>query len=162
IDYIDMETSRHVRQVERAFSEAMSRDKARYDVTRISKLGLLEVSRQRIKSAKSESSFMECPTCSGDGVVRTPEPAARSALRKIHARVVRGDPTEVKVYLAPEVAVHLLNEKRDDLYRLESRHGLHIAVVPEQRMKSHEFEIAEIRREEIEASPIVTAEVVDQ
>ncbi len=162
IDFIDMETSKHIRQVERAFSEAMSRDKARYDVTRISKLGLLEVSRQRLKSAKATSSFMECPGCSGDGVVRTPEAAARSAFRKIHSRVVRGDLSEVKVYLAPEVAIYLLNDKRDDLFHLESRHHLHIAVVPEERMKSHEFEIAEIRREEIEIAPIVTAEEVDQ
>ncbi len=84
IDFIDMESAKHVRQVERSFAEAMSRDKARYDVTRISKLGLMEVSRQRIKSTKASSSFMECPTCAGDGTIRTPEgcaatsPASRS------------------------------------------------------------------------------------
>jgi ribonuclease E len=87
IDFIDMESSRHARQVERSFIQAMTRDKARYDVTRISKLGLMEVSRQRLKTTKSESSFQKCPVCSGDGMVRTPEAAARSAFRKIQTRV---------------------------------------------------------------------------
>src|SRR3989475_3250870 len=119
IDFIDMESSKHIRQTERAFADAMSRDKARYDVTRISKLGLMEVSRQRIRSTKASSSFMECPTCQGDGTVRTPEAAARAAFRKIQARVVKGDISGVKGFLPPEVALHLLNQKRDDLSRLE-------------------------------------------
>ncbi len=162
IDFIDMESSKHIRQVERAFAEAMSRDKARYDVTRISKLGLMEVSRQRLKSTKASSSFMECPTCQGDGTVRTPEAAARSAFRKIQARVVRGDISGVKVFLPPEVALHLLNQKRDDLARLEQRYKILIEVVPEARMKTSQFEIEEFRREETEVVPIVTADTVDE
>ncbi len=162
IDFIDMESAKHVRQVERSFAEAMSRDKARYDVTRISKLGLMEVSRQRIKSTKASSSFMECPTCAGDGTIRTPEAAARAAFRKIQARVVRGDIAGVKVYLPPEVALYLLNEKRDDLFRLESRQMVRIEVIPETRMKPHQFEIEEVRREQAEITPMVTAETVDQ
>jgi len=162
IDFIDMESSKHIRQAERAFAEAMSRDKARYDVTRISKLGLMEVSRQRLKSTKASSSFMECPTCQGDGTVRTPEAAARSAFRKIQARVVRGDISGVKVFLPPEVALHLLNQKRDDLARLEQRYKILIEVVPEARMKTSQFEIEEFRREETEVVPIVTADTVDE
>jgi len=162
IDFIDMESAKHIRQVERAFAEAMSRDKARYDVTRISKLGLMEVSRQRIKSTKASSSFMECPTCAGDGTVRTPEAAARAAFRTIQARVARGDIAGVKVYLPPEVALYLLNEKRDDLYHLEARQKVHIDVVPETRMKPHQFEIEDFRREEAELTPMVTADTVDE
>jgi ribonuclease E len=163
IDFIDMESSKHVRQVERVFMEAMSRDKARYDVTRISKLGLMEVSRQRIKLTKASSSFMECPTCGGDGTVRTPEAAARAAFRKIQSRVVRGDLSGVKVYLPPEVAIHLLNRKRDDLFHLESRHRVAIEVIPEPRMKVEQFEIEEGRREEEPGvAPIVTADTVEQ
>ncbi|MEK7283769.1 MAG: Rne/Rng family ribonuclease, partial [Acidobacteriota bacterium] len=162
IDFIDMESSKHIRQVERAFAEAMSRDKARYDVTRISKLGLMEVSRQRLKATKASSSFMECPTCQGDGTVRTPEAAARSAFRKIQARVVKGDISGVKVFLPPEVALHLLNQKRDDLARLEQRYKVVIEVAPEARMKTSQFEIEEFRREETEVAPIVTAATVDE
>ncbi len=162
IDFIDMESSKHIRQVERAFADAMSRDKARYDVTRISKLGLMEVSRQRIKSTKASSSFMECPTCGGDGTVRTPEAAARAAFRKIQARIARGDIADVKVYLPPEAGIYLLNQKRDDLARLEARQKAHVEVVLEARMKPHQFEIEEVRREQTEAAPIVTADTVDQ
>jgi ribonuclease E len=140
----------------------MSRDKARYDVTRISKLGLMEVSRQRLKSTKASSSFMECPTCLGDGTVRTPEAAARSAFRKIQARVVKGDISGVKVFLPPDVALYLLNQKRDDLARLEQRYKVLIEVVPEARMKTSQFEIEEFRREETEVVPIVTADTVDE
>ena len=162
IDFIDMEASKHVRQVERVFAEAMSRDKARYDVTRISKLGLMEVSRQRIKATKASSSFMECPTCEGDGTVRTPEASARAAFRKIQARVARGDIAGVKVYLPPEAGGYLLNQKRDDLYKLESRHRVQVEVVLETRMKPHQFEIEEIKREEPEITPMVTADTVDE
>jgi ribonuclease E len=162
IDFIDMESSKHIRQTERAFADAMSRDKARYDVTRISKLGLMEVSRQRIRSTKASSSFMECPTCQGDGTVRTPEAAARAAFRKIQARVVKGDISGVKVFLPPEVALHLLNQKRDDLARLEGRYRVSIEVAPEARMKASQFEIEEVRREEPEVQPMVTADTVDK
>ncbi|HEV8200243.1 MAG TPA: ribonuclease E/G [Candidatus Polarisedimenticolia bacterium] len=162
IDFIDMESSRHIRQVERAFAQSMTRDKARYDVTRISKLGLLEVSRQRMKTTKSASSFKPCPQCSGDGMVRTPESAARAAFRKIQARVARGGLAGVKVYLPNEVAVYLLNEKRDDLFRLESRQRMRIEVVPQDKMRVEQFEIEELRREEQEAVPMVTADIVDQ
>lgn len=162
VDFIDMESSKHIRQVERAFADAMSRDKARYDVTRISKLGLLEVSRQRLKSTKASSSFMECPTCLGDGTIRTPEAAARAAFRKIQARVVRGDISGVKVFLPPEVALYLLNQKRDDVARLEQRYKVTIEAVPEARMKTSQFEIEEMRREQVEIAPIVTADTVDE
>jgi ribonuclease E len=162
VDFIDMESSRHIRQVERAFSSAMTKDKARYDVTRISKLGLMEVSRQRLKATKSASSFSKCPLCAGDGMVRTPEAAGRAAFRKIQGRVARGELAGVKVYLAPEVALYLLNQKRDDLHRLESRNGLKIEVIPQEPMKVDQFEIEEIRREEPENAPMVTADSVDQ
>jgi ribonuclease E len=161
IDFIDMQASKHVRQVERAFAEAMAKDKARYDITRISKLGLMEVSRQRIKSTKASSSFMPCPTCSGDGSIRTPEAAARVAFRKIQARVVRGDLQGARVFLPPDVAMYLLNQKRDDLHRLESRYKISIEVEPEEKMKASQFEIEEVRREEEDAAPIVTADTVD-
>jgi ribonuclease E len=140
----------------------MTKDKARYDVTRISKLGLMEVSRQRLKATKSASSFSKCPVCAGDGMVRTPEAAGRAAFRKIQGRVARGELAGVKVYLAPEVALYLLNQKRDDLHRLESRNGLKIEVIPQEPMKVDQFEIEEIRREEPESAPMVTADSVDQ
>jgi len=162
IDFIDMEAPRHARQVERAFAAAMAGDKARYDATRISKLGLMEVSRQRMKPTKSSSSFVDCPTCGGDGTIRSPEAAARSAFRKIQSRVVRGEFSRVKVYLPPEVGLYLLNEKRDDVHRLETRHKVAVEVILQDHMKPDQFEIEEVRREEEEIAPVVTADHVDQ
>ena len=162
IDFIDMESTRHARQVERVFASAMAADKARYDATRISKLGLMEVSRQRMKPTKSSSSFVDCPTCGGDGTIRSPEAAARSAFRKIQARVARGEFSRVKVYLPPEVGLYLLNEKRDDVHRLEMRHKVGVEVVLQDHMKPDQFEIEEVRREEEEIAPVVTADHVDQ
>src|SRR3989442_438342 len=97
IDFIDMRSQRNIREVERALKEAMRRDKAKYDVTRISKLGLLEISRQRLKSQKAAGSYVACPTCGGHGLVRTTESAALAVLRKIHARVPRGDLAAMKI-----------------------------------------------------------------
>lgn len=162
IDFIDMEATRHARQVERAFASAMAGDKARYDATRISKLGLMEVSRQRMKPTKSSSSFVDCPTCSGDGTIRSPEAAARSAFRKIQSRVVRGEFSNVKVYLPPEAGLYLLNEKRDDVHRLETRHKVGVEVILQDHMKPDQFEIEEVRREQEEIAAVVTADHVDQ
>ena len=162
IDFIDMEATRHARHVERAFASAMVGDKARYDATRISKLGLMEVSRQRMKPTKSSSSFVDCPTCGGDGTIRSPEAAARSAFRKIQSRIVRGEFSHVKVYLPHEVGLYLLNEKRDDVHRLETRYKVGVEVILQDHMKPDQFEIEEVRREEEEIAPVVTADHVDQ
>jgi ribonuclease E len=95
-------------------------------------------------------------------MVRTPESAARAAYRKIQARIARGGLAGATVYLAPQVALYLLNHKRDDLHRLETRYGMHLEVVPQEPMKVDQFEIEEIRREEPEAVPMVTADAVDE
>ncbi|HEV8335210.1 MAG TPA: Rne/Rng family ribonuclease [Candidatus Polarisedimenticolia bacterium] len=147
IDFIDMRSQKNVREVERALKEAMKRDKAKYDVTRISKLGLMEISRQRLKSQKAAGSYVSCPVCGGHGLVRTTESAALAVLRKIHARVPRGDLSAVKVELPPEVAIYLLNNKREDLAGLERRYKTKISVVPTPGMRPHQSEIELLTKE---------------
>jgi ribonuclease E len=147
IDFIDMRSQKNVREVERALRDAMKRDKAKYDVTRISKLGLMEISRQRLKSQKAAGSYVSCPVCGGHGLVRTTESAALAVLRKIHARVPRGDLSAVKVELPPEVAIYLLNNKREDLAGLERRYKTKIAVVPTPGMRPHQSEIELLTKE---------------
>jgi ribonuclease E len=147
IDFIDMRSQKNIREVERALKEAMRRDKAKYDVTRISKLGLLEISRQRLKSQKAAGSYISCPVCGGHGLVRTTESAALAVLRKIHARVPRGDLSAVKVQLPPEVAIYLLNNKREDLAGLERRYKTRISVVPNDQLRPHQSEIELIGKE---------------
>ncbi|MCI0567955.1 MAG: Rne/Rng family ribonuclease [Acidobacteria bacterium] len=147
IDFIDMRASKNVREVERALKEAMKRDKAKYDITRISKLGLLEISRQRLKSEKASGSYVACPTCGGHGLVRTTESAALAVLRKIHARVPRGDLSAMKVSLPPDVAIYLLNNKREDLAGLEHRYKTRISIAPVPTLRPHQSEIELVTRE---------------
>jgi ribonuclease E len=147
IDFIDMRSSKNIREVERALKEAMKRDKAKYDITRISKLGLLEISRQRLKSEKASGSYVACPTCGGHGLVRTTESAALAVLRKIHARVPRGDLSAMRVSLPPDVAIYLLNNKREDLAGLEHRYKTRISIVPVPTLRPHQSEIELVTRE---------------
>jgi len=165
VDFIDMRAQKNIREVERALKEAMKRDKAKYDVTRISKLGLMEISRQRLKAQKAAGSYVSCPVCGGHGLVRTTESAALAVLRKIHARVPRGDLAAVKVDLPPEVAVYLLNNKREDLAGLERRYKTKISVAPTPGMRPHQSEIELVtkegepgRLEEPQAAPLPQAQ----
>ncbi|HEV8375955.1 MAG TPA: ribonuclease E/G, partial [Candidatus Polarisedimenticolia bacterium] len=152
IDFIDMRSSKNIREVERALKEAMRRDKAKYDITRISKLGLLEISRQRLKSEKAAGSYVACPTCGGHGLVRTTESAALAVLRKIHARVPRGDLSAMKVGLPPDVAIYLLNNKREDLAGLEHRYKTRISILPTPTLRPHQSELEMVTREGSAAS----------
>jgi ribonuclease E len=147
VDFIDMRSQKNIREVERALKDAMKRDKAKYDVTRISKLGLMEISRQRLKAQKAAGSYVSCPVCGGHGLVRTTESAALAVLRKIHARVPRGDLSALKVELPPEVAIYLLNNKREDLAGLERRYKTRISVVPTPGMRPHQSEMELITKE---------------
>ena len=147
IDFIDMRSQKNVREVERSLKDAMKRDKAKYDITRISKLGLLEISRQRLKAEKAAGSYVACPTCGGHGLVRTTESAALAVLRKIHARVPRGDLSAMKVSLPPDVAFYLLNQKREDLAGLEHRYKTRITIAAVPTLRPHQSEIELTTRE---------------
>jgi ribonuclease E len=130
IDFIDMEQPKHARAVEKALRDAMRPDKAKWDATKISKLGILEISRQRIKPTKAQATYVTCPECDGSGTVRTTEAAALAALRKIQMRVVRGDISALKATLPSDVALYLLNQKREELIGLESRFGVSVSLLP--------------------------------
>ena len=141
IDFIDMRQQQHINDVERTLREAMRPDKARHDIGRISRLGLLEVSRQRLRPAAAASSYTACPMCEGHGSVRTTESAALVALRKLHNRVAEGDVAQMRVGLPREVAMYLLNQKREDLAILENRYAATITVVVNDKLMSHQAEI---------------------
>lgn len=141
IDFIDMTSTKHTRSVEKVLLDGMRRDKAKYDATRISKLGILEISRQRLKAAKSTATYVSCPTCDGAGSVRTTEAAAFSALRRIQTRVVRGDVGVLTAAVPQEVALYLLNVQRDELVALEARYAVRIHLVPRQDFPKERCEI---------------------
>lgn len=148
IDFIDMRIAQHIAEVEKVFRDAMREDKARHESGRISHFGLLEISRQRLRPAAAASSYTACPMCEGHGLVRTTESAALVALRKIHNRVAQGDAAALRVALPPEVAVYLLNQKRDDLAQLERRYDTRIQVALTDGLMPHQLEMEVRSRQE--------------
>lgn len=131
IDFIDMENNSNVRKVERAMKDALKNDRARIQVGRISSFGLMEMSRQRLRTGVLEATTRECPHCDGTGLVRTASSAGLSALRLIEDEAAKGKGTQITLYASTEAAVYLLNTKRSDLAEIEERYGVYVEVQPE-------------------------------
>ncbi|MGB7371564.1 ribonuclease E/G [Erythrobacter sp.] len=131
IDFIDMERTGNVRKVEREMKEALKTDRARIQVGRISGFGLMEMSRQRLRTGVLEATTRECPHCDGTGLVRTASSAGLSALRLIEDEAAKGKGTTIRLAASTEAAVYLLNEKRNDLMEIEQRYGVSVEVSPE-------------------------------
>ncbi|MGD8326340.1 MAG: Rne/Rng family ribonuclease [Sphingomonadales bacterium] len=128
IDFIDMENRGNVRNVERRMREALKTDRARVQVGRISTFGLLEMSRQRLRPGLFEASSHVCPTCKGAGAVRSIDSCALYALRVLEDEAIKGRGSVLKITLQSDVALYVLNQKRDSLRELEERYGISIAV----------------------------------
>jgi len=131
IDFIDMEYSGNVRKVEKAMKDALKNDRARIQVGRISSFGLMEMSRQRLRTGVLEATTRPCPHCDGTGLVRTASSAGLSALRLIEDEAARGKGMQIRLAASTEAAIYLLNEKRADLVEIEHRYGVSVEVVPE-------------------------------
>jgi ribonuclease E len=160
IDFIDLTSNRNKAKVERAMRESLKGDRARHDMTRLSKLGLMEIARQRIKGAKMAASYNTCEACDGYGLVKNVETAALAALRKLQTRGVRGDIGRIRVGLPADVATWLANHKREEMLRIERRHGIQVEIVPAAGLLRHESEFEAIARppqetatEEAKAAP---------
>jgi ribonuclease E len=128
IDFIDMRDRKHIQEVERGLKNALKRDKARTEMSRISKFGLLEVSRQRLKPALQDETSLPCPHCKGQGLIRSRESLGLTVLRKIQAAAVKGNIAAAKARVPLEVGNYLLNEKRDRLLTLEHEYEIRIYV----------------------------------
>jgi len=131
IDFIDMERSSNGRKVERAMKDALKNDRARIQVGRISSFGLMEMSRQRLRTGVLEATTRGCPHCDGTGLVRTASSAGLSALRLIEDEAAKGKGSLISLYASTEAAIYLLNSKRSDLADIESRYGVSVEVLPE-------------------------------
>ena len=131
IDFIDMEYGSNVRKVEKAMKDALKNDRARIQVGRISSFGLMEMSRQRLRTGVLEATTRTCPHCDGSGLVRTASSAGLSALRLIEDEAAKGKGTVISLYASTEAAVYLLNAKRGDLAEIEEHYGVRVEVLPE-------------------------------
>jgi ribonuclease E len=129
IDFIDMEQSSHVRKVEKAMKEALKNDRARIQVGRISSFGLMEMSRQRLRTGVLEASTKPCPHCEGTGLMRTAASAGLSALRILEDEAARGRGERILLRAGREAAVYVLNKKRSELADIEQRYGVMIEVM---------------------------------
>ncbi|MFL6853930.1 MAG: ribonuclease E/G [Sphingomicrobium sp.] len=128
IDFIDMEQSSHVRKVEKAMKEALKNDRARIQVGRISSFGLMEMSRQRLRTGVLEASTKACPHCEGTGLMRTASSAGLSALRIIEDEAARGRGDKILLRAGTEAAVYVLNKKRGELAEIEERYGVTVEI----------------------------------
>jgi ribonuclease E len=128
IDFIDMRDRKHIQEVERCLKNALKRDKARTEMSRISKFGLLEVSRQRLKPALQDETSLPCPHCKGQGLIRSKESLGLTVLRKIQAAAVKGNLMVARAKVPLEAANYLLNEKRDRLLKIEQEYSIRIHV----------------------------------
>jgi len=131
IDFIDMEHNSNVRKVEKAMKEALKDDRARIQVGRISGFGLMEMSRQRLRTGVLEASTRACPHCEGTGLVRTASSAGLSALRMLEEEAARGRGTLITLRASQEAAFYVLNNKRRELDEIETRYGVKIAILPD-------------------------------
>lgn len=129
IDFIDMDNNSNVRKVEKAMKEALKNDRARIQVGRISSFGLMEMSRQRLRTGVLEASTRVCPHCEGTGLVRTASSAGLSALRLIEDEAARGRGSVLTLRASQEAALYVLNRKRGDLAEIEDRYGVHVEVL---------------------------------
>jgi ribonuclease E len=141
IDFIDMMENRSNRAVERKLKDCLKDDRARIQVGRISHFGLMEMSRQRIRFGVVESSTHKCPICDGTGLVRSTESLALMIMRHIEDHVLRKQGQSINVRLPVEVALYILNYKRDTLSQLEARNNLSITITADGKMTGHQFAI---------------------
>ncbi|MEN6527737.1 MAG: Rne/Rng family ribonuclease [Candidatus Polarisedimenticolia bacterium] len=158
IDFIDMRSRKNIRDVERTMKDELKKDKARWDATRISSLGLMEISRERLAAGKSSLRYTDCPQCEGTGSIKTVEAAAVQALRRLQTTVVRGDLENIELTVPPEVCDYLLNSKRQDLGAWEERYHTRILVKGDPEYIRDRCEMRTVVRERAaEAAPLVVA-----
>ncbi len=171
IDFIDMDENKNVRAVEKKMKDSLKRDRARLQVGRISQFGLMEMSRQRRRTSLVEGSTDVCPHCQGSGHIRSIESSALVALRTLEEEGVRGRTAKARLRCSPEVALYILNEKRDHLTAIEARYDMSVTVSADDSLirPDCQLERLESRREAARAvaeaaradTPLTSADAVE-
>ncbi len=157
IDFIDMSPARNQREVENRLKDALKEDRARVQVGRISRFGLLEMSRQRLRPSLGESSQNLCPRCSGHGFIRGIESLGLSVLRIIEEDAMKESTARIVAQLPVEVATFLLNEKREAIHAIEQRQSINVVLVPNVHMETPHYEIQRVRAQDQIANVAETA-----
>lgn len=145
IDFIDMQPVRNQRAVENRMRDALKMDRARVQVGRISRFGLLEMSRQRLRPSLGETTSKVCPRCSGQGTIRGTKSIALSILRLVEEEAQKERSAEIRAVVPVSVATYLLNEKRKSISEIENRHETRITVLPDAEMVTPHFDVIRLR-----------------
>ena len=153
IDFIDMKDRKHQKEVEQALKQSLKKDKARVTVGTLSKFGLLELSRQRLRPTAEVSAYTICAACQGRGRIKRVDTLSLSLLRQISTQVAQGQVQEVRASVPLEVSNFLLNKKRKDILNLEEHYHLKIVVLPKEGLGPEEILVDYIKRESSEARP---------
>lgn len=150
IDFIDMENAKNQREVEQTLKDALRYDRARVQMGKLSRFGLLELSRQRLQPSLGESSHVSCPRCHGIGFIRGIESSALFILRMIQEEAMKDNTGEVHAQVPVDVATFLLNEKRSELFSLEDRLGVSILLIPNTHLETPQYKVERIRLDDVE------------
>jgi ribonuclease E len=149
IDFIDMENQKNQREVEERLREALHHDRARVQTGKISRFGLLELSRQRLQPSLGETSYVTCPRCAGTGHVRSTESFALHLLRMLQEEAMKDNTGAVHLQIPVDVATFLLNEKRHDILAIEARHRVEIMLIPNMHFEVPRYNLARFRHDQL-------------
>ena len=149
IDFIDMESSKNQRDVENRLRDALRYDRARIQTAKISRFGLLELSRQRLAPSLEEGAYTTCPRCNGIGHIRGTESSALNILRIIQEEAMKDSSAAIHAQVPVDVATFLLNEKRSDIHRIESRFRCSVVLIPNPHMETPHYSVTRLRQDDI-------------
>ncbi|MCC5888454.1 MAG: ribonuclease E [Gammaproteobacteria bacterium] len=161
IDFIDMMSNKNQREVENRMREALEADRARVQVGRISRFGLMEMSRQRLRPSLEETTSIVCPRCSGQGAIRDVRSLALSILRLLEEESLKDRSAAVRAMVPVNIASFLLNEKRSDLTAIEQRSKVRLIIVPNPNLETPHFEVQRIRDDQLAEDDAPTHEIVE-
>lgn len=147
IDFIDMEDPAHQRAIEQKIKDAIKHDRARVQIAKISRFGLLELSRQRLRPSLYEGSHITCPRCNGIGAIRDTESSAIQVLRILQEEALKDGTSALQAQVPVDVATYLLNEKRDDIAKIEHRHHIEVILIPNKTLETPHYQIERLRSE---------------
>nr|WP_315396636.1 Rne/Rng family ribonuclease [uncultured Duganella sp.] len=148
IDFIDMEVAKNQREVEQRLKDALHHDRARVQMGKISRFGLMELSRQRLRPSLSEGSHVTCPRCSGTGHIRDTESSALQVLRIIQEEAMKENSATIHVQVPVDVAAFLLNEKRGEVLKIENRHRITVILVPNKHLDTPHYKLERIKHDD--------------
>jgi ribonuclease E len=148
IDFIDMENSKNQREIENRLKDALHYDRARVQMGKISRFGLMELSRQRLRPSLSEGSHVTCPRCNGTGHIRDTESSALQVLRIIQEEAMKENSAAIHVQVPVDVAAFLLNEKRGEILKIETRHRVSVILIPNKHLETPHYKLERIKHDD--------------